>query len=310
MNRRHDAKCRAEVHGARPRALSRLAILLLVVAGCAASNGGADDSAEGADDALIHGSPATTDRFPSTVYLKSGCTAAKVGEKLILTAAHCVLNTSSNSPKWKEGDTLGISRAPANGYTDVTIAAVHVHPDWQKACDEQYCASSEVTAKLDAPDAAIIEVKDAITDIPNAKVDTTALANAAPVVEIGFGCTEGVSVADKRMSPTMLFAATKILSDWRATAAKAPSGCSSDAITGGCSGWRARSCATTPRRRTSCRKPMRGRLLISQPSAAPRGSRPGSPGSPSTRRSDGCAGGGRLPKSANWKLRADFARRE
>lgn len=191
--------------------MKRLLLSLLLVAGCAASTDDGEDPAEGADDALIHGSPATTDRFPSTVYLKSGCTAAKVGEKLLLTAAHCVLNTSSNSPKWKEGDTLGISRAPANGYTDVTIAAVHVHPDWQKACDEQYCASSEVTAKLDAPDAALIELKDAITGIPNAKVDTTALANAASVIEIGFGCTQGVSVADNRTSPTMLFASTKIV---------------------------------------------------------------------------------------------------
>ena len=67
-------------------------------------------------------------------------------------------------------------------------------------------------------------------------------------------------------------------------------------------GRRARSCATTPRPRTSCRKPMCRHSRSSTRSAATRGSRPGSRGSLSTRRWGGCAGGDRPPNLPNWTL--------
>ena len=191
----------------------RHAALLLWVAGCASASPDADTTdAVGANNALIGGQPATVERFPSTVYLKTGCTATKVGERFLLTAAHCVLSTSSNDPKWKAGDPLGVSRVPANGYRDLPVAAVHVHPDWLKGCAEAYCASSLVSTKLDAPDVAVIEfASDIGGGIPNAKIETTPLAPAADVIEIGFGCTEGVSKKDERTDKTLLFADAKLV---------------------------------------------------------------------------------------------------
>ena len=193
-----------------------LALLLLLAApmmGCAgeasseADDEGARDARE-SGDALIGGKAASADQFPSTVFLKGGCTAAKVGPRLVLTAAHCALDTATVSPKWKPGDVLGVSRTPADGFDDHVIVAVHVHPDWIAECNRVYCASADAAAKVDAPDVALIELETDV-GVPIAVIDPSFLPVGVSVLEVGFGCTQGVSMPDARRAKTLLWSRTQ-----------------------------------------------------------------------------------------------------
>lgn len=205
----------------RALAAALVASALAVATGCAAPAAGEGDEGEAApaesgEDALIGGAPATVAQFPSTVYLKRGCTAAKVAPKRLLTAAHCVLDPSTLDLVYGPGKPADVSREPAKGFTEHAVAKVHVNPAWMKACAEAYCASSAVTARLDAADVAVIELAEELAGVPTAPIDPTPLAPKDRVTVLGFGCIEGVLVEDKRETASLKFAETTITSASRA----------------------------------------------------------------------------------------------
>jgi hypothetical protein len=161
----------------------------------------ADRSDVSSDDSdLIGGRATALAELPSTIHLADGCTAAKVAPKLLLTAAHCVLNLSTLEPKYgpvRSGSprAVKLSRDPAGGYAEHEVAAVHVHPKWMSACARTLCSISAVTAKLDAPDVALLELGVDLAEVPIAPVESRPLAAGDEVVVVGFGCTDGVHVA-------------------------------------------------------------------------------------------------------------------
>lgn len=198
----------------------RAAILLACLAGftgaCGSVTEESDAEEASGEDALIGGAPATAAQFPATVYLKRGCTAAKVAEKRLLTAAHCVIDGSTLDPKYGPDKPVEISREPAKGFTSHVVAKVHVHPKWVPACESAYCAASSVTATLDAADVAVIELADDLAGVPIAPIDEAPLATRDKVIVLGFGCTEGVTAEDKRTNITLKFAETTIIAPARA----------------------------------------------------------------------------------------------
>ena len=189
--------------------VKRLGVLLCpLVFAAACGDGSAESGPSGVseDHQLIGGRPATLTRFPATLHIAAGCTAAKVAPKRILTAAHCVFDPNRLEPKYGPNKPIKLSRTPVQGHTEVAVVAVHVHPKWKSACAESYCAASAVTAKLDAPDVAVVELADDLTEVPSAPIDPAPLAPGDAVQVLGFGCTEGVHVADHRGEITLLFA--------------------------------------------------------------------------------------------------------
>jgi len=198
---------------------ARVALVVLAAAGCSASSSSEGDEGASGEGAIIGGQPATVDRFPATLYLEAGCTATKVGPKLLLTAAHCVLDPATVSPTYERGGSVGLSRDPAKGFEPHGVAAVHVHPDWLKACDETYCGASETTARVDAPDVAVLELADELANVPAAPVDPSPLAAGDRVTILGFGCKAGVLAPDSRPAASPEFAETRVVA---ATAAIHP----------------------------------------------------------------------------------------
>jgi secreted trypsin-like serine protease len=186
---------------------------MLSLAACAAPADGDGDAADAAEsnDALIGGRTASAGQFPSTVTLKGECTATKVAPKRLLTAAHCVLDPATVSIRYPAGSHLSVAHDPSKGYADVEVAAVHVHPAWMKACEDAYCAASSVTARLDAPDVAIIDLVTDLADVPAASIDAAPLAPGDRVTLLGFGCTAGVLVPDARESITLKYAETRLV---------------------------------------------------------------------------------------------------
>lgn len=197
------------------RALSPLALAALALAAmlCSAACAAPDDAdAAETTDALIGGRAASAGQFPSTVTLKGECTATKVAPKRLLTAAHCVLDPATVSVRYPAGSRVSVAHDPSKGFTDVEVAAVHVHPAWMKACEDAYCAASSVTARLDAPDVAVLELATDLADVPAAPIDGAPLATGDRVTLLGFGCTAGVLVPDEREKITLKYAETRLVS--------------------------------------------------------------------------------------------------
>jgi V8-like Glu-specific endopeptidase len=185
------------------KTLAIAAALALLACGAPADE---DDSASG-DSAVIGGKAA---HIASVVYLEDGCTATKVGDGLLLTAAHCALDAATVDVIHKPGTTIGVRREPGKAVEELPVVATHVHPDWVKACNAAYCGASETVSKLDAPDVAVIEVK-GLGDVPAMRVLSSSLAAGDRVQIAGFGCTEGVKIPDARANVTLAAADARIV---------------------------------------------------------------------------------------------------
>jgi secreted trypsin-like serine protease len=189
--------------------VSRVALLFAV-----ASLGLACSSEEAAPDNatsdLIGGSATSSDALPGVVDIKAGCTAAKIAPRFLLTAAHCALNLSTMDPKYGPEKPIGLSRDPSAGHVDHAVAAVHAHPAFLKKCGETLCSVSAVVAKLDAPDVALIELKDDLEGVPAAPIGERVLSPGDAVIIEGFGCTDGVHAEDSRPTRSLKSAPAKI----------------------------------------------------------------------------------------------------
>jgi hypothetical protein len=148
---------------------------------------------------LIGGELAPADHFRSTVGIANRCTAAKVGARLFLTAAHCVDAPRGRLPPgtvvredglaedFAPGATIPIhyGLSPTDGQVgQFSIVATTIHPSW--------LASTAETPPKDvngaAADIAVFEIEEETPFIPEAQVSLDRLAVGAEVVKLGWGC--------------------------------------------------------------------------------------------------------------------------
>jgi secreted trypsin-like serine protease len=205
----------------RPFLAACLALLAASAAGCASES--ADDDAAVDDGAradqaaaLIGGEIVSPAQFPATVFLvQRKCTAAKVAPRVFLTAAHCVWQAISKQPTLAKGDVLGVTRDPSKDPTgtQVTVTDVLISPEWQAACTAQACVSSDITAKLDAADVAIIKTETDIADVKVAPIEDRPLARGDRVIVLGYGCEKGVQGERPKIDERRLkFSETSVIS--------------------------------------------------------------------------------------------------
>jgi hypothetical protein len=191
----------------KPRAfVTCLAVAPIAVffSGCAVEGEAVDathlESLARREHALIGGTPATSDQFRSTVGFGDVCTAAKVGPRLFLTAAHCVAvpRPGRNEPvpdPFPPNDGIGEKYLPGSPVhiewglnvddpeqAEFTITRTSIHPSWWE------CPLCQEPSRNAAADIAVVEIADDTPEIPEARVELDRIAVGAPVVKVGWGC--------------------------------------------------------------------------------------------------------------------------
>ncbi len=171
-----------------------------------------------AADALIGGERAEVGEFPSTVLVMAEydvggpeplawptCTAAKVGPRHLLIAAHCVVEPDRESgtagvrPQFAAGARIRITSAPHlpstfdAPTTALTVAQTSAFPAYVAACEADPATCGYVGGGSDsAPDVAVIEVTEDIAGVPSARVDLRPVLIGEPLAIQGFGCRDSV----------------------------------------------------------------------------------------------------------------------
>ncbi len=182
----------------------------LLTAGCAVEGGQFDaaDSVGSKQQKLIGGHQAAPYHFRSTVGIGDSCTAAKVGPRLFLTAAHCVavgrLPSGFPVPEgYPENDGINESYLPGQPLLinwgldaddaeqgEFTIVETSIHPSWWECplCEDPILGPGS------AADIAVIEIAENTPDIPEARVELDPMETGDQVVKVGWGCEERTNI--------------------------------------------------------------------------------------------------------------------
>jgi hypothetical protein len=187
--------------------LAGLTLVSLATGACATSGGAAEQ--QGQD--LIGGEVVEPDAYPATVVFMGGCTAARVGPRHLLTAAHCVLNFDVvDEPHPSKADVVNPSFRPT-GHISFTNAAVladsprwieadvldtHVDDHFLEACVDLGlggCLSTQLEQTHDFADVALVEtIAEIPAEVAIAPIDLEPVLPGDAVVVTGYGCEDGV----------------------------------------------------------------------------------------------------------------------
>lgn len=158
--------------------------------------------------ALIGGAPAAPSHFRSTVGIGDACTAAKVGPRTFLTAAHCVA-----VPRPGRFEPVPEDFPPNDGVRDAylpgqplllnwglqaddaeqgvfTVVQTSIHPSWW---DCPLCQAPTISS-AGAADIAVIEIAEDTPSIPQARIELGDVAPGTQVVKVGWGCEERTNI--------------------------------------------------------------------------------------------------------------------
>ena len=176
------------------RSSAFLVIGLATFAGCA-SEQAEEPAADRAttEDALsggFHPLP-TFARDTGTLLIKDNCTAARVGPRHIITAAHCTTHL-------RQGSYLSITQSPSDlnaDWSTIQVARVWVHPSWTAV--NLLCGPSlKCSRDYGASDVAVIQTTyDLPNTITSARVGTQryeANGYLRRVFITGYGCEGGI----------------------------------------------------------------------------------------------------------------------
>ncbi|WP_366929658.1 trypsin-like serine protease [uncultured Thiodictyon sp.] len=188
----------------------------------------------GSLQALIGGQPDSVERYGFVVSLKSApgqrCTATKIGPRIFLTAAHCVVDIPAGTlgRPWQPGGKILVSnRAEPSGdsdYQTLNVTGTRLLESFASALSRLHAyqnariaeyrgrysgedlarrirrlyMESHITARF--PDLAIVLVDDETPSIPVACVDLRRLVREADVILVGYGC-ERVAEARRESAP-------------------------------------------------------------------------------------------------------------
>lgn len=166
------------------RLLSMLSFFCL--SGCKPANHLQSNRSEAALH-VIGGQEARPLQFPATLFIP-GCSAAKIGARHILTAAHCILDDHGQLERaYEPGQTFtvyyGVKLATAQQMKVEVVQAV-AHPQFVKEIAnggrhfENYA------------DVAVIRVKSLPDHIPSAVIQADGVAGGESIMFTGYGCEE------------------------------------------------------------------------------------------------------------------------
>jgi hypothetical protein len=174
-----------------------------LVAACGGVEGFEDDvELETESAGLIGGSAASASQWPSTIYLSTGCTAARVSSRSILTAAHCVMLKGDDTLypfaryEYWDGQTISFTNSKTLDGSQIwysaTVRGVRIHPAFLAACDP-HCHFDVSLNEPHAPDVAIILTEEVLPEqIPAAYISTNVVSAGDQVTIMGYGCERSV----------------------------------------------------------------------------------------------------------------------
>jgi hypothetical protein len=173
---------------------------VLLLGACSGQPGSEPAEPQRASGALVGGREASATEYPATVLIDWGCTGAKVGPRLFLTAAHCVHDSKLNVVN--VGSQLLVTTKDANLFANdaqaLGLEAIHVMPSWIEACapwlvdgDPDNGCTANVLSASHPPDVALIAVTTDTPSIPEAVIDVSPVQLGDHLVETGYGCENG-----------------------------------------------------------------------------------------------------------------------
>lgn len=200
------------------RAFRTMALCLAVVpgaslvAGCSGENEAFDAADNGGiatqEQALIGGHQAAPYHFRSTVGIGDACTAAKVGPRQFLTAAHCVAGrrlarlepvpddypaNDGVHDDYLPGEPLlihwGVDADDAE-QAEFTIVETSIHPSWW-GCPQ---CQDPIVSPGGAADIAVIEIAEDTPTIPEATIELDPIGPGTHVTKVGWGCEERTNI--------------------------------------------------------------------------------------------------------------------
>jgi hypothetical protein len=193
--------------------VDRAALLTLLVAAASACD--ANDGERTAADDVIGGEVAPKGMLPATVTILESCTAAKVGERHLLLAAHCVYDPEMGavSDIFRPGNRLRLNtnldagvdagltekereeqelRRSIRGSHRVTVEETLLHPT---AVDFDV---SDLRSLYETSDLAVVlltkESGASIADIPIATVDPNPVKPGDELLIAGYGCEKSLNL--------------------------------------------------------------------------------------------------------------------
>ena len=187
-----------------------LSLASTLIAGCGAADeplASTSGNSKPDQPELISGEPAQRGQFPSTVGINDDCTAAKVGPRSFLTAAHCValgrpsqrMAAPENYPPngglrdaYLPGKRLLVYwgvEANDGEKAEFVIARTSIHPSWW-ACP----SCTDPIVHSGAVDIAVIELAEDTPQIAEARVELSNITTGTQVVKVGWGCEERTNV--------------------------------------------------------------------------------------------------------------------
>jgi hypothetical protein len=192
-----------QIRKSQPIVMGLAALGSALLSSCAGGPGpdaNADHPLASREQALIGGSPAASNQFRSTVGFGGVCTAAKVGPRQFLTAAHCVAvprpgrldpvpdpfpPNDGVADKYLPGSPLliqwGLSVDDPE-QVELTITQTSIHPSWWE------CPLCQEPSRNAAADIAVVAIAEDTPEILEARVELDHVAVGEPVVKVGWGC--------------------------------------------------------------------------------------------------------------------------
>ncbi len=141
--------------------------------------------------ALIGGEVATSDALPSTLRLDGGCTAAKVAPRVVLTAAHCLVD--HEAPHLIHADYVVGAKSRFQNHrgldVQVPVAGVFIHPSYLLRLAGRFTAGLSVAGvAFEAYDAAFLVLEQDLPEVPSAPLSFEPVLPGDEVEIGGWGC--------------------------------------------------------------------------------------------------------------------------